>query len=98
MRDAFDRELMGRLLKALMLAKDEEELGRLLWDVCTIRELQNMGERLEVARLLRQGATFADVAERVQVSTATISRVNRALRYGEGGYELALSRMEETDE
>ena len=98
MRDAFDREQKERLLRALLLARDEEEMDRLLSDVCTIRELQDMTQRLEVARLLRKGVTFAQIASQAGVSTATISRVNRALQYGEGGYELALRRMEETND
>ncbi len=98
MQNAFDPAQKKRFLDAILSAKDERELEDLLEDLCTIKELQDMVQRLEVARLLRRKMTYADIAEQVGVSTATISRVNRALSYGEGGYDLALSRLEEASD
>ena len=97
MRDAFDREQKERLLRALLLARDEEEMDRLLSDVCTIRELQDMTQRLEVARLLRQGLVYNEVGRLSGASSATISRVNRCLQHGAGGYPLVLERLEEAE-
>lgn len=82
------------LVRALLSVQSEEECVRLLADLCTIREVQDLGQRMEVANLLRQGITYADIAQRTGVSTATISRVNRSLLYGAGGYQTVLSRLE----
>ncbi len=87
-----------RLMQAIASLRTAEECSAFFEDLCTIKELQDMVQRLEVARLLRRKMTYADIAEQVGVSTATISRVNRALSYGEGGYDLALSRLEEASD
>jgi len=73
--------------------RDEEECYHLLEDLMTIREIQDLAQRLEVAKLLRQKVTYNEIAQRTGVSTATISRVNRSLSYGEGGYEMVFERL-----
>ena len=81
-----------RLFEAIRSLKTEEDCYRFFDDLCTIGELQAMTQRLEVARLLRAGKTFTQVSEETGVSSATITRVNKCLAYGTGGYELALDR------
>ena len=81
-----------RLFEAILALENEEECYRFFDDLCTIGELQAMTQRLEVARLLRGGRTFTQVSEETGVSSATITRVNKCLSYGAGGYELALER------
>ena len=64
-------------------------------DLCTVNELLSLGQRFEVANMLRNHKTYNEVAEATGASTATISRVNRCLNYGTDGYQLVLGRMEE---
>ena len=83
-------------LFAVIQALDTPENCRLFFeDICTIRELQDMAQRLEVAMLLRQGKNYQEISAETAVSSATISRVNRCLLYGEGGYRLALEKWEQ---
>ena len=81
------------LLDAILELKTREELQRFFDDLCTIQEINSMAQRFEVARHLKQGLTYAQIAEITHASTATISRVNRSLVYGAEGYQLALERM-----
>ena len=89
-------ERTDRLVAALLSLRDEEECYRLFEDLLTIREVQDLSSRLEVAELLRAKATYNDIVARTGVSTATIGRVNRALNYGAGGYSTVLDRIDET--
>lgn len=82
------------LARALLCVKDEDEAYKLLEDLCTIREIQDLSQRLEVARMLRDRVTYNEIAQKTGVSTATISRVNRSLSYGEGGYDMVLDRLQ----
>ncbi len=83
------------LIKAIMMLETEEECRQFLNDICTIKEIKEMSSRLEVAMLLSSGEVYTDIAEKTGSSTATISRVNRALNYGDGGYELIIKRLAE---
>ncbi len=87
--------LTDNLARALLNLRSEDECYRLLEDLCTIREIQDLAQRLEVARMLRDHVTYNEIAGATGVSTATISRVNRALSYGEGGYDMVLDRLNE---
>ena len=89
-----NEQQMDLLIRALLSLRSEEEAKNLLADLCTIREVQDLGQRMEVARLLRAQMTYNDIAEATGASTATISRVNRCLMYGAGGYQTVLERME----
>ena len=82
----------------LLSLKTEDEARSLLSDLCTIREMQDLGQRLEVARLLRRQMTYSDIAQQTGASTATISRVNRCLVYGAGGYRTVLERLEKGED
>ena len=81
------------LLDAILQMKDREELQRFFDDLCTIQEINSMAQRFEVALYLEKGMTYAQIGEITHASTATISRVNRSLVYGEEGYKLAIKRL-----
>jgi len=81
------------LLLVLSKVKDKDECYKLLMDVCTIKEIKDMAQRLETARLLSGGKSYNEIVEQVGASSATISRVNRCLQYGEGGYKKALEYL-----
>lgn len=87
-----------RLLDAILALKTREELQRFFDDLCTIQEINSMAQRYEVARYLDQGLTYSAIAGITHASTATISRVNRSLLYGEEGYRLALQRIKEKED
>lgn len=78
------------LFDAILSLGSREDCYRFFEDLCTIAELQAMTQRLQVARRLREGETFAQISQETGVSSATITRVNRALHYGTGGYGLVL--------
>ena len=89
-------EEIDSLFEVILLLKDEAECYQFFEDALTIPELLSVAQRWEVARSLDQGNTYADIAERLAASTATISRVNRALSYGAGGYRLLLDRCKQS--
>ena len=84
---------IDKLFEALKLLKNEEEYYRFFEDICTISELQAIAQRLEVARLLREKVTYQQISRQTGASTATISRVNRSLSYGNDGYQMVFERM-----
>lgn len=84
-----------RLFRVIQSLESEEEYRRFFEDICTIREIQDMAQRLEVATLLREGKNYQEISAQTAVSSATISRVNRCLLYGNGGYRTALEKWEE---
>lgn len=81
------------LFRAVLSLETVEECYRFFEDVCTIKELQDISQRFAVARMLTEGRVYSDVQRETGASTATISRVNKALNYGSDGYKLALSRI-----
>lgn len=87
-------ELTDRLMDAIMRVETREECYNLLEDLCTIKEIIDMGQRLEVARLLNEKKSYQEISEATGVSTATISRVNKCLTYGNGGYSSAIEKMD----
>ncbi len=89
--DKFSMETFDGFFEAVLKLKDKEECRRFFEDVCTIKELQDVTQRLEVAALLKSGKNYREVGERTGASTATICRVNKCLVYGSGGYALVLN-------
>lgn len=79
------------MLKTFALLDDPDDIYALLMDLCTIREITEMSQRLEVARLLAQKVSYADIQRTTGVSTTTISRVSKCLNYGSGGYQRAIA-------
>lgn len=77
-----------------MSLKDKEECYTFFEDICTINELLSLSQRFEVAKMLREQKTYLEIAEKTGASTATISRVNRSLNYGNDGYDMVFERME----
>ena len=91
----FHTAAMDRLYRAVAGLQTPEECRRFFEDICTIKELVDMSQRLEVATLLQQGKNYQEISAQTGVSTATISRVNKCLQYGNDGYQMVLSRLEE---
>ena len=85
---------VDQLFEAILSLKDVEECYRFFDDLCTINEIQSLSQRLEVARMLREGNTYHKIEAETGASTATISRVKRCLNYGNDAYEMALERVE----
>ena len=92
------KEKNGRLYQAILTLKNEEEVYSFFQDLCTVTELRAMEQRFEVAVLLRQGMIYNDILERTGASSATISRVNRSLAFGHGGYQAYFQRQEDNKE
>ncbi|ABY91844.1 YerC/YecD family TrpR-related protein [Thermoanaerobacter sp. CM-CNRG TB177] len=87
-------ELVDQLFEAILKLRNIEECYRFFEDIATINEIKALAQRLEVAKMLRQKKTYIEIAEKTGASTATISRVNRALNYGANGYKIILDRLE----
>ena len=87
-------EATDRLFRSILNLKTIEECYDYCEDLCTIKEVQDMAQRLEAARLLSQGMSYQKIAEQTEMSTATIGRVSRCLHYGSGGYQTALERLD----
>ena len=81
------------LFEAIASLRDAEECRAFFQDLCTVAELKAMAQRLEVAQLLDDGLIYNDILQRTGASSATISRVNRALQYGADGYKTVLPRL-----
>lgn len=83
------------LYKAILSLENMDECRRFFHDLCTVAELRAMSQRIEVAQLLDEGLIYDEILGRTGASSATISRVNRALQYGEDGYRAVLPRIKE---
>lgn len=88
---------VNHLFEAILSLENEEECYRFFEDVCTINELLSLSQRYEVARMLRAQKTYLDIADKTGASTATISRVNRSLNYGNDGYDMVFQRVNMED-
>lgn len=86
-------EAVDALFDAILCLKTREECYRFFEDLCTVNELLSLSQRFEVAAMLKQKKTYLEIAEKTGASTATISRVNRSLNYGNDGYEMVLERL-----
>ena len=90
-----EKKNMRQFYKAVLALENEDECRRFFDDVATIKEVIDLSARLEVARMLTEGAVFSEISKETGASSATISRVNKCITYGEGGYETVLSRIKE---
>ncbi len=86
-------EAVDHLFEAILSLENKEECYKFFEDVCTVNELLSLSQRFEVARMLRMQKTYLDIAEQTGASTATISRVNRSLNYGNDGYDMVFARV-----
>lgn len=97
MSEKIRTEEMNHLFQAVLTLKSEEECYKFFMDVCTINELQSMAQRYEVAKMLSEKKTYCEIAKETGASTATISRVNRSLNYGNDGYDLVMGRLSQKE-
>ena len=81
------------LFQAILTLKDMDECYKFFEDIATINELKSLSQRIQVAKMLREKKVYTEIAEETGASTATISRVNKCLNYGENGYNTVLERM-----
>lgn len=94
MNDKLKNADTNNLFKGMLSLKSLEECYDFFEDLCTVAEIQEMARRLAAASMLKSGAKYTEIAEKTGLSTATISRVNRCLKYGSDGYTKVLSRIE----
>ena len=90
-------EAVDHLFDAILSLQNKEECYTFFEDVCTVNELLSLSQRFEVTKMLRDQKTYLDIAEKTGASTATISRVNRSLNYGNDGYDMVFSRLQDMD-
>ena len=89
---------VDKLLKGILCLNNVEECYAFFEDLCTINELLSLSQRFEVAKMLREQKTYLEIAEKTGASTATISRVNRSLNYGNDGYDMVFERIDKKKE
>lgn len=81
------------LFDAILKLETRDECYTFFEDLCTINEILSLSQRLDVAKMLREKKTYMEIAEKTGASTATISRVNRSLAYGNDGYDMVFNRL-----
>ncbi|MBQ0013943.1 MAG: YerC/YecD family TrpR-related protein [Clostridia bacterium] len=86
------------LYDAVLELKDKEEAAKFFEDLCTVNELKSLSQRIVVAKMLTQHCVYSDIVAKTGASTATISRVNRSLSYGAGGYDDIFERLEKKEQ
>lgn len=86
---------INRLFEAIAGLETAEECAAFFEDLCTVKELSEMSQRLEAAYLLSEGEAYQAISKKLGISTATISRVSRCLNYGSGGYRLVIGERSE---
>ena len=91
-------ELVDQFFDAVLTLKNKEECYRFFEDACTVNEILSIAQRFAVAKMLNENRTYIEIAGATGASTATISRVNRSLNYGQDGYAIAFRRMAEEEE
>ena len=87
-----------KMYQAILSLQNLDECMRFFDDLCTVTELMAMEQRYQVASCLNDGMIYNDILAETGASSATISRVNRSLQYGRGGYAIVFDRMKEQDE
>lgn len=90
--------LTDALFDAILSLRDREECYRFFDDLCTVKEISDMSQRLEAAKLLLEGKTYEQIVKSAEISTATISRINRCIQYGAGGYQTIIERMQKPEQ
>ncbi len=86
------------LFDAILALENREECYRFFEDLCTVKEISDMAQRLEAAKLLLDGKTYEQIVRSAEISTATISRINRCIQYGTGGYQAIIERVRSRQE
>lgn len=85
--------LTDALFDAILSLENREECYQFFDDLCTVKEISDMSQRLEAAKLLLAGKTYEQIVKSAEISTATISRINRCIQYGSGGYQIVIDRL-----
>ena len=93
MNERIRTEEVDNLCMAMSMLDNPDEASRLLEDLCTIREIQDLAQRLAVADMLDRGEPYTSISEKTGASATTIARVSKALNYGSGGYRLILDKL-----
>lgn len=94
----FHSESIDRLFQTFLNLETIDDCYKYFEDLCTIKELQDMAQRLETAILLDNGENYQSISENVGISTATIGRVSKCLKYGSGGYRTAIDKLKSEDD
>lgn len=94
MLEKLNEKSINYLVDAILSLESREECINFLEDICTMSEIKAMAQRIEVAQMLDEKVVYSDIVRKTGASTATISRVNRALTYGPGGYRAVLEKLE----
>ena len=89
--------MADQFYSAILSLETKDECRAFFDDICTIKELQDLMQRLQVASMLSKGMNYQEISKETSVSSATISRVNRCLNYGDGGYNIVLGRLENNE-
>ena len=88
-------ETIDALFDAILSLETREECYDFFEDLCTVKEISDMAQRLEAAKLLLDGSTYEQIVKTVEISTATSSRINRCIQYGTGGYRQTIEKVRE---
>ncbi len=86
------------LFEAILSLKSIDECYKFFEDICTVKEILDISQRLKAAKMLKNGANYMDISKETGMSTATISRVSKCLEYGGGGYAMIIDRVSESKE
>lgn len=89
-------ETIDALFDAILSLETREECYDFFEDLCTVKEISDMAQRLEAAKLLLDGSTYEQIVKTVEISTATISRINRCIQYGSGGYRGTIEKVQKS--
>ena len=95
-RRCYGAETVDALFDAILSLETREECYNFFEDLCTVKEISDMAQRLEAAKLLLGGSTYDQIVKAVEISTATISRINRCIQYGSGGYRDVIEKTQKT--
>ena len=95
--EKLDPKMADQFYSAILSLETKDECRAFFDDICTIKELQDLMQRLQVASMLSKGMNYQEISKETSVSSATISRVNRCLNYGDGGYNIVLGRLENNE-
>ena len=91
-------EAMDKLFQTILNLESIDECYAYFEDLCTVKELQDMAQRLEAAMALSEGASYQEITQRISISTATIGRVSKCLNYGSGGYKQVIQKLTASEE
>ena len=92
-KSILERKDVDELFDAVLTLKNREECYRFFEDLCTINEIHAIAQRMQVAKLLSEKKTYNEIERITNASTATISRINKCLVYGAGGYRIVIDRL-----